>query len=174
MGYTHYWYRPRVLDAAGFRAFVRDVKRLLKALPERTETAGGYCADEPLLVAGWNGDGDIELTPSRVSFNGAGKLGYETFRIERVLQRHRCRDGKDGFEFCKTGRRPYDLLVCATLIAFKQRFPQATVLSDGDAFEWREARELVECVLGDIREPGPWTTEENAMALSKPSAHGGL
>lgn len=69
-------------------------------------------------------------------------LGHETF----VLQRKQWRDkygentGNTLFSFCKTARKPYDLMVTACLILYKYYFKQDVEIgSDGDEEDWREA-----------------------------------
>ena len=45
--------------------------------------------------------------------------------------------------FCKTNRKPYDLAVCAVLLAFKKRFVTTVkISSDGSSEEWKDAYTL--------------------------------
>ncbi|MEM9109392.1 MAG: hypothetical protein AAGC72_05160 [Planctomycetota bacterium] len=77
-------------------------------------------------------------------------LARETFYVPRQMEAeaHRTVDEHGRvFEFCKTGRKPYDLLVTAALIALKHHIPYVRVLSDGDAAEWEEGIALTRRVL---------------------------
>ena len=140
MGYTHYWDRNRELNADDFKAWSNDVQKLHLALPERTETEGGYHSDEPLEIGDMMGKGgEPEFTETLVAFNGIGTWHLESFYMPY---------SGHGFDFCKTARKPYDLLVTAALVSFKHHFPQESVSSDGDREEWKEGIELCRDVLG--------------------------
>ena len=53
------------------------------------------------------------------------------------------------FSFCKTAFKPYDVTVCAALIAFKHRLgPDATVSSDGNDPDWEDGRMLATVACG--------------------------
>lgn len=154
MGYTHYWRRPKEFDATRFLKFVEDVRRLYAALPKRSEAHEGY-AESPLRVAGWGGRGKPEFRAGRVAFNGRGSLSHESFRMDRVMKDCKPQDGRC-FDFCKTARKPYDLLVCAALIALKRHFPEVEVTSDGGPQEWAKAVKFYERVIGPAPVDGPW------------------
>lgn len=67
--------------------------------------------EDPLQIASGNGKGKPVFDGVMVDFNGRDgekDLGHETFRIEKHRQ---------DWDFCKTARKPYDLLVVACLIA---------------------------------------------------------
>ncbi|MEM7625887.1 MAG: hypothetical protein AAF333_09675 [Planctomycetota bacterium] len=157
MGYTHYWYRVPNLDPARFRVWVRDVRWLHDQLPEFTTTAGGHFKDRRLSIHGPDGRGKPVLNSTLIAFNGrnGGKsslndLDHETFYVPRRLKpmpHHTADDCGRYFEFCKTARKPYDLLVTAALIALKHHFPDVNVVSDGDASDWQEGLELSRHVL---------------------------
>lgn len=127
MGYTHYWTQTREVSDNEFKKFVSACRKLHKNLPEKTNSAGGYFLDKPLCIAGGDGTGKPKFSNTKdvnvVYFNGAGdELMHETFYIEK---------NKDyGFNFCKTVRKPYDLLVVACLIAAWQ-FIDYRFSSDG-------------------------------------------
>lgn len=111
MGYTHYFKGKKSTDVK-FKEFTDACQKLHDNLPEITDTAGGYYKDKKLQI----GDGSGYLNYSMnyvpvfntdlVCFNGVGDLAHETFVIKT---------GTD--DFCKTARKPYDLLVVACLIA---------------------------------------------------------
>ncbi|MEM8783466.1 MAG: hypothetical protein AAGE65_11505 [Planctomycetota bacterium] len=159
MGYTHYWYRAAELDPATFRRWSRDVWRLAQALPPTTETAGGFYRDRRLTLHGADGLGEPRFTASCVAFNGrcggrssVDELGHEAFYLPRVFhpEPYQTPDPRGRyFAFCKTARKPYDLLVTAALVALKHHFPEVQVLSDGHAEDWSAGLRLTRDVLGN-------------------------
>ena len=69
---------------------------------------------------------------------------YDTFLICRNTNTFVYRNGSK-FNFCKTARKPYDLIVNAILIMAVELNPNVwTVLSDGFYPEWLEAQELLQ------------------------------
>lgn len=87
MGYTHYL--SGVVNAEQFPFFSKCVRHALKKFGEKG-----------VKFAGWDGNGEPEITDEIISFNGAGENSFETCRISAT-------DGSD-FHFCKTQYRPYD------------------------------------------------------------------
>lgn len=65
MGYTHYWYRPKVIGRETFSRMVEDFRKLVPALAE---------AGAP--IAGPYGEGEPEITPEVVHFNGVKNCGH--------------------------------------------------------------------------------------------------
>lgn len=82
-------------------------------------------------------------------FNGDEKQGldHETFAIKWYAHQGKADD------FCKTARKPYDLLVCFSLLAFKAAFHDYKVFhfsSDGDNSDWEEAKDLFTRITGSF------------------------
>ena len=129
MGYTHYW-TPKEVSAEKFKEFADTCKELKKNLPEKSNSGLGY-PDKKILIRGGNGTGKPIFKDNIVSFNGDLKrdMDHETFYIEH---------GYDEWNFCKTARKPYDLLVCACLIAAHEILGYE-VSSDGGINEWTSA-----------------------------------
>jgi hypothetical protein len=150
MGYTHYWrfYKNQLkqMDFEDFRnAFktvAEEIKLLYGSLPRYSESAGEYYKDVPLEIRGGFGVGNPIINETTIWFNGDEKDGmsHETFSIDWSW------DDKEGepFDFCKTARKPYDLLVCVALISFVRHFTRNNirVSSDGDMADWRPAIEF--------------------------------
>ena len=132
MGYTHYW-TPKVASPKQWKAFIGVCKRLNKELPDYTETAGGYCNDELLVIAGGSGEGKPIFTNKEICFNGGNGMEHETFYLEPK---------KLDWNFCKTARKPYDLLVVACLIAAYEHLGYE-VSSDGNYDDWKEGSYLL-------------------------------
>ncbi len=132
MGYTHYWYyNPTKAQAGTAEPFSKAVAEIGK-YKSLLEGRG-------LVVRGGMGEGKAELGLDAIAFNGdAGEgLDHETFGVTRENQAAR-----DGFDFCKTARKPYDTLVCLSLISLFEAFGDPMVFSfcsDGDEDDWSEA-----------------------------------
>ena len=130
MGYTHYW-TEKTTNKKTSNEFVNVCKKLNKSLPMTSETAGGYHSNDKIVICGGNGSGKPMFTPNLISFNGDNEteMSHETFYVEF---------GDDEWNFCKTARKPYDLLVCACLIAAHEILGYE-VTSDGDFEDWKPA-----------------------------------
>lgn len=132
MGYTHYW------NFAGNTA-PKDLKDGEKRFAEAARIINA-CADKVkgmgVEIAGGVGNGSPTINERAIYFNGKGRESYETFYV--ALDR-------DGWDFCKTARRPYDILVCLSLLALKSVFGEDfKYTSDGitkEAYENRESNE---------------------------------
>jgi hypothetical protein len=125
MGYTHYWKQTRNLTPAE----IGDIVACVHKVNDATD----------VLIAGWNGKGEPTLGPDRVTFNGVGDDGYETFTIV----------ADKGLSFCKTDRRPYDVVVTAmlTILAADYGFK---VQSDGNFGDWEHGVRLASKAMGKI------------------------
>lgn len=132
MGYTHYWefkgkVAPKDLQD-GENKFAK-VAGIVKVCLKKVTGKG-------IRIAGGMGDGEPIICDTAIVFNGKGDESYETFAI-------RYHDGE--WNFCKTARKPYDLLVCLTLLAFKEVFgDDFSYRSDGITREDYENRETNE------------------------------
>ena len=119
MGYTHY------LKSAASPA------SLEKAVEIRDEISKVLDRHKKLLQFEYNEKlppmnditvDDKGVPKNIIRFNGIEEDGHETFYISSGFE--------DGFNFCKTNRKPYDIAVCECLIIFKH-FLNADVSSDG-------------------------------------------
>ena len=134
MGYTHYWNfkndtAPKDIEG-GADKFFKASAIIAKCV--------GKVRDMGIEICGGNGEGLPKVSDSLVLFNGSRKKGeqHESFRI----------DTEDGaYNFCKTARKPYDILVCLSLLAFKWAFGEDfSYKSDGitkEAYEHRAENE---------------------------------
>lgn len=133
MGYTHYWRRPKRIPFAKWDAFIRDAKKIVETniIPLVFEY------DEP--------ERGPEVGPNRVRFNGVGEDGHETFLLDW---------DENDFAYCKTANKPYDLIVCALLIAASYHFGKLIeISSDGEAADWETAVVFTQEVLGYSKLP---------------------
>ena len=121
MGYTHYW-RHDPISPEELQAISEDAKAIILA--------------SELPIRGWDGTDEPELTAERLSFNGDRDRDedHETFSLSP--------DAID-FDFCKTARKPYDVVVTAVLLATKDRLKDGIHLSsDGDPGDWQAGYDL--------------------------------
>ena len=135
MGYTHYWtYNKSNNDAEQFAKAVEEIKKLLAAphyLLKNISLCGVADNAVPILE-----DGVVFL-------NGVGNESHEDFYIN--VNEHEV-------GFCKTARKPYDLVVMLCLIAFANNLKRFTFSSNGDFNkEWLPARKLYEKEIRKIR-----------------------
>ena len=157
MGYTHYWtYKPNLIkDTEELRkrflqavCWINKAHKLIKKNPYIHEgQAGGYYNDIPCKIKGGLGEGRPMINESQVWFNGDSKTGmdHETFGIKWYPEKGESKD------FCKTNRKPYDLLVCISLLAFLHAFENTgafTFSSDGDNSDWEVAASLFQKISG--------------------------
>jgi len=125
----------------------------MEHLPARSLSAGGYHRNDPLIIRGGHGTGEPTFTSDLISFNGdaVGGMYHETFYFEREFEPESWQTPDENgryFSFCKTARKPYDLLVTAVLIRVKHHFPEIIVYSDGESRDWIEGLILVAEVFG--------------------------
>ena len=158
MGYTHYFSHQKVSQKVWDRILV-DCKELYRCMPEHSESSGGHYSDQPLELGNASGEGGLpEFDKKCIHFNGIGAMHFEDFLLQR--------DGSDGFGFCKTARKPYDLMVQACLLVYKHHSPETieldsdSFLRDGSYEDWRVAMDFVKEVLGYFVHPRTDTTEE--------------
>jgi hypothetical protein len=122
MGYTHYWSVPPgdPRYAMVWPGIVQDTRRIVDAV-----------RDIGVVIAGPDGHRRPVLDVSAgVAFNGDATtdLDYETFALAAPGF-----GGPPRTEFCKTGRRPYDLAVTAVLLRCRLLLPDVFLIgSDGD------------------------------------------
>jgi hypothetical protein len=112
MGFTRYWNVRADVDAARLVEAGRRMGELVRA--SEVPLAGGDGTGEPVL----------ESETGKVRFNGVAALeqDYETFAWPPdLVDGMRASDDPDWvFEFCKTGRLPYDAVVVACLDVAQQ------------------------------------------------------
>lgn len=139
MGYTHYWYKIPTISCWDFKQFLNDFNKVLDDNPGLESLITDY-------------DKTIE---SSLFFNGIGENAHETFYFEKKVDVNegyiqKNNDGKI-FSFCKTARKPYDIVVCIALIIAKKKFGvDIKVASDGsdEPDMWQEARQVCQNTLG--------------------------
>ena len=123
MGYTHYW-TPSKKEASPevVKQFKDAFQSMLKLVPNTIQT--DYFGDDVIRFNGIDhGDEDLSHETMEVRFDGGGE-----------------------WNFCKTARKPYDVVVVASLIIAEKLGMIASWSSDGDAEDHVEGRNLAEKV----------------------------
>lgn len=110
MGYTTYWKKLSFTDA-NWEKLRKDVRKLLKTLPEGVKVQREYDKDSRPLIG-----------KDAIAFNGVGDDGHETFWLDK---------NETAFSFCKTARKPYDLAVCGVLMLASIHATSGEISSDG-------------------------------------------
>lgn len=129
MGYTHYWTVTKTPDLPARQRLAADVAELIDRLGIDVAFEFDKPSTRPVVSA------------DMIRFNGIGEAGHETFMLDWTDPRG---------DFCKTARKPYDLLVAATLLlaryytAGQQAF---SFSSDGESADFEEARRRIDQIL---------------------------
>jgi hypothetical protein len=144
MGYTHYFKKVSDTrdDDLRFEMFAIGAGRII-------DYAMTY---DNIEIADAMGEklGAFEITKDFVSFNGYGDGAHETFSWDRQ---------GNGFNFCKTAYKTYDVVVTACLIHLKDVYGDAVeISSDGDWSDWRDGARLYNNVTG-LPAENPMTQE---------------
>jgi len=130
MGYTHYWKHKRKEE-------VTDEQR--KRMADFAHNAIKLC-NVP-IADGWGEGGDPVLTEKSIRFTGNGHDAHETFSLLDT----------EGFQFCKTARKPYDTVVVACLTYAQEigLFTEAWS-SDGDEEDHQDGLALYDEVMKEM------------------------
>lgn len=162
MGYTHYWTQTRDFTADEMTDIVAAVRKIIKtASGRKVDNRYDDSGEVTLKICGYDGKGAPELNTDHISFNGEGPhLDHETFyfKARRELPYDSARDDLIGWRFCKTARKPYDVVVTACL-TFLQADYGFEVSSDGDVADWDAGVALAEKAL-DRAFANPMIVEE--------------
>lgn len=128
MGYSHYWQQKQDLP----EEIWADVKKAAADIVAYHQTSGGC----PLEVLS-----DEEY----VDINGEGDDAHENLVLDKTAT---------AFSFCKTARKPYDVVVVAVLCALASICKDyVKVTSDGDRDDWLEGQKLACDALGRVEIP---------------------
>ncbi|KAK1829155.1 hypothetical protein QBC39DRAFT_373978 [Podospora conica] len=124
MGYTHYWTLPSPKQwQQAFPQLVSDALLIAQSLP-----------NIPLcLTYGEETEPPLFSVDHGIRLNGRD-WSHEDFVLTRTREA--------SFKFCKTARKPYDVVVTAILLRASM-IAGLEVRSDGDWDEWMGAREVV-------------------------------
>lgn len=135
MGYTHYWSFKKFKGEAKAQeaAYQTAIKQCAKIVKTYYKAAGGISGYTAHTAIGQYGGLEV---------NGKGEESHETFAMPEHF-------GETDFEFCKTARKPYDVVVTACLATMKHYLGYGiNVSSDGRRDDWWEGVTLANRVLG--------------------------
>ena len=110
MGYTRYWTRTNKKIT---QECVDEINKILE-----------NCKKLNITICGPNGFGDPIVNTDIIAFNGPQEndLGHESFTI----------DDDEGFNVCKTARKPYDYAVRESLNILNRYNIVSNIRSDGE------------------------------------------
>lgn len=140
MGYTHYWdfYKAEKGKAKQIEAkFQKAVKACQTIIATYSKANGGLSGYSAHTNPGQYGG---------INVNGSRENAHETFAILE----HFSENINGGF--CKTARKPYDIVVVACLCTLEHFLPNNfAAFSDGDSSDWLAGLELARRVLRNKR-----------------------
>ena len=121
MGYTHYWDISKDVKEIS-KECLKDIKKVLQKHKGIIQFESDN-TKKPIV------------NKKEIRFNGIGGDGYETFNVlmPDALKKEgkRCDEGLY-FNFCKTAKQPYDVVVCEVLLLLKADLKdKIKVSSDG-------------------------------------------
>lgn len=143
MGYTHYWTfrEPKRGETAKIeKAYQKAIKECAKIARTYYLANGGLSGFSAHTEPGKYGG---------LKINGKGDDMHEDFIMREHFKQNFERDTfMKGWDFCKTARKPYDIVVTACLIVLEYRLPNNfRVDSDGCTSDWQEGLELAQRIL---------------------------
>ncbi len=160
MGYIHYFkLKENSISQRRWDRFIKDVKKIRKHLPKHSYSSGGYFKDEPLYLNGCCYNRNAIFDSEQILFNGG--MIPASKRVKNCKQKFPNSEIKFDIDelanqtfhldiegnclgFCKTSRKPYDLMVQCVIILAKHHFTREfSFSSDGDVDEWLSAYKLV-------------------------------
>ena len=118
MGYTHYWRLKKDCKKLSIRC-VNDIKTIL----EKHKDIIQYESDVKKKAV---------IKDTLIRFNGIKEEGHETFyfQVPPKAESYQKFDEKGFlFNFCKTARKPYDIVVCKVLLILKAELGKKMILS---------------------------------------------
>ena len=135
MGYTHYW------------SFASDEGFSDEAWAAIVEAVGRVLENSPVALSN-----ETRVDDDAIVINGAEPDDFETLVIRHDVSNTHAFGPMPHAGFVKTQWRPYDVVVCATLLILRTLSPDViTIYSDGEwDGEWIGARALASNVLPDL------------------------
>ena len=150
MGYTNYYRTPKTMDKAKFKILSEELEVAVGFMPGNHSSASGD-SKESAVICGGDGTGEPEFTENVISFNGDAKTGndHETFYLPREKPEGKS-DKELCFDFTKTARKPYDIMVQVSMLRLKHHFPECEISSDGDSSDWKNGKALYKEIFKEV------------------------
>lgn len=131
MGYTHYFSTNREFSQQQWDDVKAAANKVIKA-----------ATDKGILLTSDDEENPVLVDDTRINLN-ALYSPHETFLVQKKVSR----------DFCKTNRKPYDVVVGAILLYLaKHHSNNFTFTSDGGSRDWKEAVEFANEVFHDLFE----------------------
>ena len=143
MGYTHYWKFKEVKPIKGqhpeiekmYQLGIRQCQRIIKAYNSQFEKG------DDRRLSGYSAHTKVNDYLG-LDVNGVKDNSHETFSFRDHWS------SNESFNFCKTARKPYDIVVVACLITMQYYMGDLLqVSSDGDVSDWNNGMKLAKKVL---------------------------
>ena len=141
MGYTHYWKfnSDYEIISEKWKEIINDFNKILDVetnIPENDKNDGTDGMTRLRNILEQDSDQRLEITDKEIRFNGREEndRGHETISLQRKSDKslQDPTDKKYIFDFCKTARKPYDIVVCCLLVILKHRLGNMIeISSDG-------------------------------------------
>ena len=119
MGYTHYWSYKKVASDLTISKVLDEIKELL----EINNLMKLITCEDLNIVPIFN--------KNVILFNGIEKFGGDIFLFDFTEPNE--------FIFCKTDRKPYDIIVSLVLLSLSNNIYEFTFSSDGTLEDWNFA-----------------------------------
>lgn len=144
MGYTHYWkFRavPKGQAKQVEETYQLAIRQCQKIIRSYNKSVKEIDIKHPDRLSGYSAHTKVN-DYGGLNFNGTQDLSHEDFTMREHFNQN------EGFNFCKTAEKPYDIVVVACLITMKHYLGDLIdVSSDGRDHEWTEGLELAQKVL---------------------------
>jgi hypothetical protein len=112
MGYTHYYETKKPFTKKEWQS-IQDYTKKVIEIANKID----------IKICDGLGEAEPIINEEYISINGSGDLSHETFSLDK---------DEKGSNFCKTNRKPYDLIVTSILSYVKQLTPdKIEISSDG-------------------------------------------
>jgi len=133
MGYTNYLTIKKTSSREIEKKYQQAIKKIDKLVKYAYNTAclplSGYSAH----AKGYGG----------IKFNGKQDNAHEDFILREHFKEN------ENFSFCKTARKPYDIVVKASLLVLKHALKDIVIIScDGNKEDWLDGLKLAKKALG--------------------------
>lgn len=122
MGFTHYFKQNKPVSTEQWQAFKKDAQVVIN-----------HAQNDLEIVLMSNDSNGVMLNDESVNLNGDERydLDHEPFYLAKDYRE---------FNFCKTARKPYDLVVCSLLLLAHEHMPNHyNIGSDGNFEDWQDA-----------------------------------
>ena len=135
MGYTHYFRHPKGVHtdfASRMPAIAQDARVIMDLARHHVAGPEGYPESAPVV------------TDETITFNGIGHDSHEAFNYPPVpWLAEPPYNSADLFDFCKTGRKPYDAAVVAVMLAIKHHMGDDVTLHTDALPDYDDDEELM-------------------------------